>query len=101
MVADALSVLACGTGHGIDMGNSGITGREGAVGILIGGVLLVLWSGDPSKQMTVFRDPIRYLGKVPAWLIAGIWESYLCLPVDGWWESGHLAGGISGFRSCL
>lgn len=43
--------------------------------------------------MTVFRDPIRYLGKVPAWLIAGIWESYLVL-TGGWLvgKVGHLAG---------
>ena len=43
--------------------------------------------------MTVFRDPIRYLGKVPAWLIAGIWESYLVF-TGGWLvgKVGHLAG---------
>ena len=69
------------------------TGREGAVGILIGGVLLVLWSGILRRQMTVFRDPIRYLGKAPAWLIAGIWESYLVF-TGGWLvgKVGHLAG---------
>ena len=75
--------LLAALGMGLIWGIPEFTGREGAVGILIGGVLLVLWSGILRRQMTVFRDPIRYLGKVPAWLIAGIWESYLVL-TGGW-----------------
>lgn len=71
----------------------GFTGREGAVGILIGGALLACWSGILRRQMTVFRDPIRYFGKPCAWLLAGIWESYLVL-TGGWLVAkvGHLAG---------
>ena len=85
--------LLAALGMGLIWGIPEFTGREGAVGILIGGVLLVLWSGILRRQMTVFRDPIRYLGKVPAWLIAGIWESYLVL-TGGWLvgKVGHLAG---------
>lgn len=85
--------LLAALGMGLIWGIPEFTGREGAVGILIGGVLLVLWSGILRRQMTVFRDPIRYLGKVPAWLIAGIWESYLVF-TGGWLvgKVGHLAG---------
>ena len=85
--------LLAALGMGLIWGIPEFTGREGAVGILIGGVLLVLWSGILRRQMTVFRDPIRYLGKVLAWLIAGIWESYLVL-TGGWLvgKVGHLAG---------
>ena len=85
--------LLAALGVGLIWGIPEFTGREGAVGILIGGVLLVLWSGILRRQMTVFRDPIRYLGKVPAWLIAGIWESYLVF-TGGWLvgKVGHLAG---------
>ena len=80
-------------GVGLLWGIPEFTGREGAVGILIGGVLLALWSEILRRQMTVFRDPIRYFGKVPAWIIAGIWESYLVL-TGGWLvgKVGHLAG---------
>ena len=85
--------LLAALGMGLIWGIPEFIGREGAVGILIGGILLVLWSGILRRQMTVFRDPIRYLGKVPAWLIAGIWESYLVL-TGGWLvgKVGHLAG---------
>ena len=54
--------LLAALGMGLIWGIPEFTGREGAVGILIGGVLLVLWSGILRRQMTVFRDPIRYLG---------------------------------------
>ena len=93
MVADALSVLACGTGRGIDMGNSGIYRKRRSSRNPDRRRTSRPVERDPSKQMTVFRDPIRYLGKAPAWLIAGIWESYLVF-TGGWLvgKVGHLAG---------
>ena len=85
--------LLAALGVGLLWGIPGFTGREGAVGILIGGALLACWSGILRRQMTVFRDPIRYFGKTCAWLLAGIWESYLVL-TGGWLVAkvGHLAG---------
>ena len=62
--------LLAALGMGLIWGIPEFIGREGAVGILIGGILLVLWSGILRRQMTVFRDPSRYVGKGPAWLIA-------------------------------
>lgn len=91
--------LLAALGVGLLWGIPGFTGREGAVGILIGGALLACWSGILRRQMTVFRDPIRYFGKTCAWLLAGIWESYLVL-TGGWLVAkvGHLGRGISGLR---
>lgn len=85
--------LLAALGVGLLWGIPGFTGREGAVGILSGGALLACWSGILRRQMTVFRDPIRYFGKTCAWLLAGIWESYLVL-TGGWLVAkvGHLAG---------
>ena len=85
--------LLAALGMGLIWGIPEFTGREGAVGILIGGALLACWSGILRRQMTVFRDPIRYFGKTCAWLLAGIWESYLVL-TGGWLVAkvGHLAG---------
>ena len=85
--------LLAALGVGLLWGIPGFTGREGAVGILSGGALLACWSGILRRQMTVFRDPIRYLGKGSAQLIVGIWESYLVL-TGGWLvgKVGHLAG---------
>lgn len=80
-------------GVGMLWGIPGFAGREGAVGILMGGALLACWSGILRRQMTVFRDPMRYFGKPCVWLMAGIWESYLVF--TGSWlvaKVGHLAG---------
>ena len=55
MVADALSVLACGTGHGIDMGNSGIYRKRRS-------------SRNPDRRHTsrpVERDPSKADDSIP------------------------------------
>ena len=55
MVADALSVLACGTGHGIDMGNSGIYRKRRS-------------SRNPDRRCTsrpVERDPSKADDSIP------------------------------------
>lgn len=85
--------LLAALGVGLLWGIPGFAGREGAVGILVGGALLACWSGILRRQMTVFRNPIRYFGRTCAWLLAGIWESYLVL-TGGWLvaKAGHLAG---------
>lgn len=91
--------LLAALGVGLLWGIPGFTGREGAVGILIGGALLACWSGILRRQMTVFRDPIRYFGKTCAWLLAGSGRVIWYLPADGWWQkSDTWAGEYLGLR---
>lgn len=70
-------------GAGLLWGIREFTGKEGCLGILLGGGILACWSGVLRRQMTVYRNPARYFGKTLAVCIVLIWESYLFLS-GGW-----------------
>ena len=100
MVADALSVLACGTGHGIDMGNSGIYRKRRS-------------SRNPDRRRTsrpVERDPSKADDSIPgsdpvsgkSSRLADSWNLGELSGVYRWMAGGKSrASGrrISGFRS--
>ena len=90
MVADALSVLACGPGHGIDMGNSGIYRKRRS-------------SRNPDRRHTsrpVERDPSKADDSIPGSdPVSG--KAIWCLPVDGWWEKSGIWQENIWFPECL
>lgn len=93
MVADALSVLACGTGRGIDMGNSGIYRKRRS-------------SRNPDRRRTsrpVERDPSKADDSIPgsdpvpgkSSRLADSWNLGELSGFTGGWlvgKVGHLAG---------
>lgn len=76
-------LLLTGLGVGLLWGIVPFANREGFFAIVAGTLGMSLWSGILRRQMTVFQNPEKYMGKVPAWMLLGVWESYLLL-TGGW-----------------
>lgn len=76
-------LLLTGLGVGLLWGIVPFANREGFIAIAAGTVGMSLWSGILRRQMTVFQNPGKYMGKVPAWILLGVWECYLLL-TGGW-----------------